>query len=373
MLRFGIDARLTYYRQGGIAQYTYHLIRELAALDAENQYLILHSRKDRRNLAAMPNQHRLACWTPAHHRFERLALSVELALHRLDLLHSPDFIPPRFGGYRKVLTIHDLAFLLYPDILTTDSRRYYADQIYDAAASADHIIAVSQATRNDVINMLNVRPEKVTAIAEAADARYKPLPHAAIERVRNSHRLTNDYILFVGTYEPRKNLGGLLRAYDQLRAELRDVPSLVIAGRRGWLFEQLFRLSEQLDLTKQVIWLENPPDADLPALYGGARLLCLPSFYEGFGLPALEAMACGTPVVVSDRGSLPEVVGDAGSLVNPDDPASIAAGLHRILTDADWSAQLSRRGLERARLFTWQETARQTLTVYHAVSGTSLL
>lgn len=371
MLRFGIDARLTYYRQGGIAQYTYHLIREFAALDTENQYLILHSRKDRRNLAAAPNQKRVACWTPAHHRFERSALSIELAPHHLDLLHSPDFIPPRFGRYRKVITIHDLAFLLYPDILTPDSRRYYADQIRDAAARADHIIAVSEATRNDVINMLDAPPEKVTTIPEAADARYRPLPPAEIERVKKAHHLPQDYLLFVGTYEPRKNLGGLLRAYDQLRAELRDAPPLVIAGHRGWLYDQLFRLIEQLDLTQRITWLENPPDADLPALYNGARLFCLPSFYEGFGLPALEAMACGTPVVASERGSLPEVVGDAALLVNPDDPANIAAGLHRVLTDADLPAQLRQRGLARARLFTWRETARQTLAVYHTVVNAS--
>lgn len=371
MLRFGLDARLTRYRQGGIAQYIYHLIREFAALDAENHYLILHSRKDSRNLAAAPNQQRVTCWTPAHHRLERTALAIELAPHRLDLLHSPDFIPPRFGRYRKVITIHDLAFLLYPDILTPDSRRYYADQIRDAAARADHIIAVSQATRNDVISMLDVPAGKVTAIPEAADARYRPLPPAEIDQARKAHHLPQDYLLFIGTYEPRKNLGGLLRAYDQLRAEQRDAPPLVIAGRRGWFYDQLFRLSEQLDLTQRIIWLENPPDADLPALYNGARLLCLPSFYEGFGLTALEAMACGTPVVASDRGSLPEVVGDAALLVNPDDPASIAAGLQRVLTDADLSARLRQRGLEQALLFTWRETARQTLAVYHMVLNTS--
>lgn len=371
MARFGLDARLTYYRQGGITQYIYHLIRELAVLDADNTYLILQSRKDRRNLADAPNQRRVACWTPAHHRFERSALAVELLPHRLDLLHSPDFIPPRSGRFRKVITIHDLAFLLYPDILTPDSRRYYNHQIHDAAAQADHIIVVSEATRQDVIGMLNVSPDKVTAIPEAADERYKPLQPAEIERVRQAHHLPEGYLLFVGTYEPRKNLGGLLRAYDQLRAELRDAPPLVIAGHRGWLYDHLFRLSEQLDLTKRIIWLENPPNADLPALYNGARLFCLPSFYEGFGIPALEAMACGTPVVASERGSLPEVVGDAGLLVNPDDPASIAAGLHRVLTDADLPDLLRRRGLERVRLFTWQETARQTLAIYHTILGAS--
>ncbi|MBN1311091.1 MAG: glycosyltransferase family 4 protein [Anaerolineae bacterium] len=365
MASIGLDARLAYYRQGGITQYTYHLISELARLDAENRYLILHSRKDGRDLTAALNQHRVPCWTPAHHRFERLALGIELAPLGLDLLHSPDFIPPLGGGYRKVITIHDLAFLLYPDILTADSRRYYNQQIQAAARSADHIIAVSEATRRDVLEMLNVPTEKVTVIPEAAGARYEPAPAVEILRVKTAYNLPEKYILFLGTYEPRKNLGGLLRAYDYLRAELRDAPDLVIAGARGWLYEKAFRLVEELGLGSHVIWLDNLVDVDMPGLYSGAQILCLPSFYEGFGLPVLEAMACGTPVVSSDRGSLPEVVGEAGLMVNPDDPANIAAGLHRVLTDADLAKQLRRRGLEQARLFTWQETARQTLAVYN--------
>jgi glycosyltransferase involved in cell wall biosynthesis len=370
MSSIGLDARLAYYRQGGITHYTYHLIRELAALDAENRYQILHSRKDQRDLAVAPNQHRVACWTPAHNRFERLALGIELAPLHLDLLHSPDFIPPR-GSFRKVITIHDLAFLLYPDILTADSRRYYNAQIHAAAHCADHIIVVSEATRSDVISMLDVPSEKITVILEAAADRYKPLPPAEIERVRGKYHLPEDYVLFVGTYEPRKNLGGLLRAYDQLRADLRDAPALVIAGARGWLYEKAFNLVEELKLAQKVIWLDSFQDADLPAIYAGAHLLCLPSFYEGFGLPALEAMACGTPVVSSDRGSLPEIVGEAALLANPDDPISIAAGLHRVLTDSELAIRLRQRGLERVRCFSWREAARQTLTVYHKLLGGS--
>ncbi|MBN1428935.1 MAG: glycosyltransferase family 4 protein [Anaerolineae bacterium] len=367
MPAIGLDARLTYYRQGGIPQYTYHLIRELAELDTDNHYAILHSRKDRRDLTAAPNQRRVACWTPAHNRFERLALGIELAPLRLDLLHSPDFIPPHGRGYCKVITIHDLAFLLYPDILTADSRRYYTDQIHDAARCANHIIVVSEATRRDVLDMLDVPSEKIAVIPEAADERYRPQPPDDIERVRQMYNLPPEYILFVGTYEPRKNLGGLLRAYEQLCAELPGAPLLVIAGARGWLYEKAFKLVGELKLDTKVTWLDNLRDVDLPGLYSGAQLLCLPSFYEGFGLPALEAMACGTPVVSSDRGSLPEVVGDAAMQVNPDNPADIAAGLHRVLTNTDLASRLRRRGLERARLFSWREAARRTLAVYHHV------
>src|SRR5262245_3325523 len=162
MARIGIDARLVTYRAGGISQYTTHLIYELAALDRSAEYAILHSRKERGSLTAGSNQRRVTCWTPPHHRLERIALSVELARHNLDLLHSPDFSPPLGGSFKSIITIHDLAFLMYPDILTADSRRYYNHQIKSAVRRADAILAVSEATKADVIDMLKVDPAKIS-------------------------------------------------------------------------------------------------------------------------------------------------------------------------------------------------------------------
>lgn len=364
MARIGIDARLTYYTQGGIAQYTQHLIRALAALEPAHEFLILHSRKDMRNLATAPGQHRIRCWTPAHHRFERLALAVEVAPLRLDLLHSPDFIPPLDGHYRSVITVHDLAFLRYPQFLTVASRRYYNNQIAAAVARADAIIAVSETTRADLLDLLGVPPQKIAVIPEAASEQFRPTPLEEVERLRAKRGLPTSYILFVGTIEPRKNIGGLLHAYAHLRATLPDAPPLVIVGGRGWLDEEVFTLCEDLALGQWVIWYGPADPADLPALYSGAAVFCLPSFYEGFGLPPLEAMACGTPVVVSNRSSLPEVVGEAGLLVDPDDAAEIGEALHRVLTDSDLAAEMRRCGLQRAAMFSWAETARQTLALY---------
>jgi glycosyltransferase involved in cell wall biosynthesis len=177
------------------------------------------------------------------------------------------------------------------------------------------------------------------------------------------------YILFVGTFEPRKNISGLLEAYHLLRQDGPDLPPLVIVGRRGWLYDGIFAKIETLDLADHVIWLEDAPESDLPAIYNGADVAVLPSYYEGFGLTALEAMACGTPVVATNRSSLPEVVGDAGLLIDPYDPADIAAAIRRILEDSALRDRLRSAGPARAATFTWQRTAEIVLQVYRALSS----
>jgi glycosyltransferase involved in cell wall biosynthesis len=366
MHRIGIDARLTYYRRGGITEYIEALIRELATLDTENQYFILQSRKDARNLAQGAHQKRIRCWTPAHHRIERLALGAETLPLRLNLLHSPDFIPPH-GMHRSVITIHDLNFLHYPDFLTTESRRYYNDQIEAAVNRAEHIMTDSEATRQDVIKMLNIPPENVTTILLGISEHFRRVSDEKIDAFISQHNLMRGYILFVGTFEPRKNLKGLLRAYAQLRVDLRDAPPLVIAGRPGWLDESIYELAASLKLGEHLRWIEDFSHEDHPTLYSGAGVLCLPSFYEGFGFPPLEAMACGTPTVVADRASLPEVVGDAGLLIDPDRPASIADALCKVLTDSELAASMVERGYAQASKFQWHETAQQTLAIYQRV------
>lgn len=371
MAHIGIDARLTYYTQGGIAQYTQHIIRELAGITSPHTFTILQSRKDARNLATGPNQHKAACWTPAHHKLERLALALELLPRGLDLLHSPDFIPPLNGGFRSVITVHDLAFLRYPQFLTEESRNYYAGQINDAVDRADHIIAVSEATRSDLIELLGVPEHKITVVYEAASEQFKPPTPAEVERMQQKHNLPAPYILFVSTIEPRKNIGGLLRAYAALTDVMPDAPQLVVVGGKGWLYDEVMALYERLKLGERVRWLGRVDYADLPVLYGGAEVFCLPSFYEGFGLPPLEAMACGTPVVVSGRASLPEVVGEAGLYVDPDDTDSIVDVLNLVLTDSALAAGLRAKGLARASMFSWSRAARETMAVYERTLSAS--
>jgi glycosyltransferase involved in cell wall biosynthesis len=355
----GIDARLTYYRTGGISTYIVRLVEALERLDFEHSYTVFHSRKAGESL--VKRFRRADLWTPCHHRLERLALSVELARFRLDVLHSPDFIPPRRGARRHVITVHDLNFFYYPQYLTAESRRYYNGQIGAAVQQADHILADSEATKRDLIAMLNVPADKITVHMLGVDECFQPQPPAEIARVRAALALPPDYLLYVGTFEPRKNIAGLIEAFEQLPA---DAPPLVLAGNRGWLFDDTMQQIERLNLGARVLWRENIPQADMPALYSGAALLITPSFYEGFGLPALEAMACGTIPVVSDRGSLPEVVGDVGLQANPDDPADIARAMQRALSDEMWRTQQRAQGLRRAAAFQWENTARVVLSVY---------
>jgi glycosyltransferase involved in cell wall biosynthesis len=362
--KIGIDARLLYYRKGGISEYTRQLILALAELDTTSDYAVLHNFRDQENYCPVPNFRRLNLFTPCHHRFERTALSVELSRHRLDVLHSPDFIPPRRGARRHIITVHDLHFLQYPQFQTAASLRYYRDQIRWAVQHADHIFAQTETTKREIIELLNVPPEKITVHLLGVNPSFRVLPKNEVQATLASYQLPVQYMLFVSTIEPRKNIPGLLRAYAQLRQSRPDVPMLVLGGQRGWFADQELALIPELNLTEHVRLIEDVPFDVLPALYNGAYLVVLPSFYEGFGMPAIEAMACGTPVVVTERGALPEVVGEHGIYINPDLPESIADGITQLLDDATLVEKLRVGGLQHAAKFSWRRAAEIALQTY---------
>jgi glycosyltransferase involved in cell wall biosynthesis len=361
----GLDARLTHYRVGGTSTYIRYLLAALAAQDSRPRLTVFRSRKSRETLADA-FAHR-PVWTPPHHRLERWALSVELTPHRLDVLHSPDFIPPLRGARRHIITVHDLAFLIWPDHMTDESRRYYNDGIARAVAEADHILAVSEATQCDLVRLLGVPAGKITVQLHGVDPRFRPLP---VERVAAALRdlgLPARYFLYVGTIEPRKNIPGLLDAYAALRAARHDAPPLLLAGHPGWLSEATIARVER---APGVIWRRDIDHTAMPAVMNGAIALLLPAFYEGFGLPALEAMACGVVPVVSDRAALPEVVGEVGLLIDPDQSATLTEALRCVL-DApdDWRAAKREAALARATTFTWARSAQIARSVYERVAG----
>ncbi|MCP5094044.1 MAG: glycosyltransferase family 4 protein [Chloroflexi bacterium] len=368
-MHIGIDCRLPYYQLGGISQYVLHLLPALAQADTDNQYTLFHSRKDGRFYTPASNFARKNLWTPCHHRVERWALSAELLPHRLDLLHSPDFIPPQWGAKRRIITIHDLNFIYYPQFLTAESLRYYADQIKWAVKTADHISADSEATRQDLIQLLHVPPEKVTTVHLSVNPVYqKTYAEAEIDATLQAHNLPRGFILAVGTLEPRKNYPTLIRAYQRLREETAVTVPLVIVGGKGWIYDEIFDTITSLNLQDNVRHLSGVFDEALAHLYHAAGLLVTPSHYEGFGLPALEAMNCSCPAIVSNRGSLPEIVGADGIMLDdPDDVDALAEMILQVLTDSVLRQRMIANGTKHAQTFSWQKAAQLTLGIYGAL------
>ncbi len=363
-MRVGIDARLVYYSQAGIGQYILHLVDGLAKVDEANEYVLLQSRKDSTTILEHPNFRRVSLWTPSHHRLERYALNVELMRLGLDVLHSPDFIPPHRPSCKSVITVHDLAFLLYPHFLTKESARYYG-HIDEAVRWTDHIIAVSESTKRDTMQHLGVPEDKITVVYEAANPIFRPVDRdTARDEVRNRHGVDGPFILFVSTIEPRKNVPTLMRAVWQLGQCYKEDVRLVLAGGRGWLFEDAFAVVEELDLDGRVHFVGRVSSEDLLYLYNAAEMLAHPAFYEGFGLPPLEAMACGLPPVVSNVASLPEVVGDAGLLIDPHDVDELTVAMWRLLNDSALHQEMRAKGLRQAQRFSWERAARETLEIY---------
>lgn len=368
-MRIAIDARLSYYVQAGITQYTLNLIRALADIDHENEYSIWQRYPDPRSIVEQENFRRVALWAPPHHPLEQYVLGLELALRsKQDVIHCTDFIPPFYYRGPTVVTVHDLAFLLYPHFLTRKAARYYG-LIDRAVRHAEHVIAVSEATKRDIVRLTGTPETKITVIYEAADSLYKPVDDPqALARMHTQYHLPEQFILFVGTIEPRKNLPTLIRAFHGLVARYKTTADLAIVGRQGWLYDDVYNLVEQLDLQDRVHFLGRVPTMDLLYLYNASRMLVLPSYYEGFGLPPLEAMACGVPVIVSDTSVMPEVVGDAALRVSHEDVEGFTVAMWRLLTDHDLRTDMIAKGKKRVQCFSWERAARETLEVYKRVA-----
>lgn len=362
-----LDARLVGYA-AGIAQYTIQLARALAALDGPERYVLLQGRRAPRAIANGPNVRLTRALTPPHHRLERWTLPLEVLPARPDLLHSTDHVAPRWRRWRSVVTLHDLAFLRFPETHTAASRAYYAAAA-ESARQAERVIAVSRSTADDAIAWLGVNPTRLRVVHEAAGPEFVPRSSSALAAL--AQRLGFDagrrYVLAVGTLEPRKNHVLLLEAFARLPADLGV--QLLLASGRGWLDAPIFEAHARLGLGERVRFLGWLGNADLAILYSHAAVLAFPSLYEGFGLPPLEAMACGAPVVSSHAGPMPEVLEDAALLLPPEDPTVWAAALRRVLADAALADDLRNRGRARAAAFSWERAARETRAVYREALG----
>jgi len=282
---------------------------------------------------------------------------------RIDLLHAPVNVVPLAAAVPSVVTIHDLTSLVVPDRFLPAKRRYLQTFTRLSVRVARHVIADSEHTRQDVMRLLDVTPERVTTVPLGVVEHFRPPDQVALAAFRERHNLPEQYLLYLGTLEPRKNLVTLLRAYARLRRAGLDWP-LVLAGGKGWLYEDIFRAVDDLNLGAWVRFPGYVSYEEQPLWYGAATIFVYPSTYEGFGLPVLEAMACGAPVITSTASSLPEAAGDAGVLVDCHDDEYLAAAIASLAGDAQRRAELRRRGLARAAVFPWSRTADETVRVY---------
>ena len=393
-MRIGIDITSAIRQGAGIGRFTRELIRAFLSLDSmgvpSHEYILFaatgglprsiteprlayvtqpaitrHLKSEICNLRFLSDDWLHRIWHRA-----RLPIPIETAIGRVDLFHEPDFVlPPTLPRTPTVLTVHDLTFVRDPESAFPRLRRYLNRVVPRSVARATHVLADSAATKNDLVELFHTSPDKITVLYGGVDARFAPVRDPErLTAVRTKYNIGLDpFVLGIGTVQPRKNFRRLVQAFFHLPPPaFASGLKLVIAGGKGWLYDDIFAEVKRLGLEGCVLFPGFVDDDDLPALYSAADMLAFPSIYEGFGLPILEAMACGTPVVTSATSSLPELAEDAALLVEPTDVDAIAAALHRLLQEADLRHRLVAAGFDQARKFTWEKAATQLLGIYNS-------
>lgn len=365
-LRIGIDCHTVGSGIGGNESYAFHLVRALAAIDARNEYRLYVTRRSPEVEAlAVGANFTLVPVTP-HSPYVRIPVSLplELARHPVDVL-LVQYIAPPFGRTPIVNMVHDLAVIHFPQFFPR--REVWRQRLLlpRAIRRAARVLTDSQYTREDVVRTYDIAPERVAVTHLGVSDHFRPVAGAELRAVLERYQITPPYILHVGNIQPRKNLPGLLEAFALLKRTEHLPHRLVIVGRQAWGYAAV--LVRARELGPDVTFTSYVPLADLPALYSGAALLVYPSFFEGFGLPPLEAMQCGTPVIASNRPAFPEILGDAAVLVDPAQPAEIARAILAVIRDAALRENLVARGFARAGRYRWQETARRTLAAFTEV------
>ncbi len=369
----GIDAsRATSRRRTGTENYSLHLIREVLAVSGGHSLRLYFNEAPAPDLFPDGAVRRIM---PFPRLWTHLRLSWEMLRDAPDLLFVPSHVLPLAHPPRCVVTIHDLGYHYYPQAHTLSQNLYLRWSTRYNARTARRVLADSEATRGDLIHFYGTPADKIDVVYPGRDEALLPVSDlAALADVRARYGLANPYLLYVGTLHPRKNLVRLVEAFALLLEALgsRREPAsqdlqLVLAGQKGWLYEEIFGRVRRLGLTDRVVFTGYLPGADLPALLSGALAFVFPSLHEGFGLPVLEAMSCGTPVVCSDASSLPEVAGDAALLVDPLDTEAWAEALGQILRDDALRRTLVERGFRQVRRFSWRRCAEQTLRILEDV------
>ena len=381
-MRIGLDVSSVPGQRAGGGQYAYQLARGLAAVDRKNTYLLyptfyylVHPEHRLAQLPEARNMRTALRWLPPAlasylWRVDRPEALKERLLGDVDLVHSTTYCAPLFRSRRKrlVVTIYDLTFVTHPEYHLPANVAHCLEGTRSAIERADMLIAISESVRRDLIERMHAPAERIVVTPLAADPGLgRVTDPAVLDRARRRYRLPERFVLFLGAMEPRKNLLRLIEAWAALKPVVRRETALVVAGAQGWLNDSVRSRVETLELGDRVHLAGYVEGEDLAALYSLATVFAYPSLWEGFGLPVLEAMACGTPVLTSDISSLPEVAGAAAVLVPPTDVEAIADGLLRLLEDAALRADLAERGRRQAANFSWERCARETLSIYNSV------
>jgi glycosyltransferase involved in cell wall biosynthesis len=367
-VRVAIDARKLH--DFGIGTYIRNLLRQLARLDRDTEYVLLCQRDDLDAGTKLgPNFRTVLEPSPNYSLREQIRVPWVLRRERPDVYHAPHYVLPAGVRCRSVVTIHDCIHLMFPQYLPNKAAYAYARaSLWAAARRSDAILTVSEASKRDILHFFNVPPEKIVVVSNAIDELFWVTPpEEDVARVRERYRLDHQFVLYVGNIKPHKNLVRLIEAFADVRRSGLDAVKLLIIGDEISKLPALRRAVHRHKLHKHVRFLGYLPDQTLAILYRLASAFVFPSLYEGFGLPPLEAMASGTPVVTSNVSSLPEVAGDAAVLVDPYDVDSIADGLRRVLGDPALAATLRQKGLARAREFSWERSVEKTRQVYEQV------
>jgi len=371
-VRVAIDARKLH--DFGIGTYIRNLLRHLARIDQDTEYVLLCREQDMAVSSQLGSNFRSVLEpSPNYSLREQIHVPWVLRREKPDVYHAPHYVLPPAVRCHSVVTIHDCIHLMFPQYLPNRAAYAYARaSMWSAARRSDRILTVSEASKRDILHFFNVPPDKIDVIYNAFDERFMIDPdEESVKRVRERYQLQQRFVLYVGNIKPHKNLVRLIEAFAELRqGELSDVKLLIIGDEISRL-PSLRRAVHSLKLHKHVRFLGYQPDDTLAMLYRLASLFVFPSLYEGFGLPPLEAMASGTPVVTSNVSSLPEVTGDAAVLIDPHDVESLVHGMRRVLTDTALAAEMRRRGLQRAREFSWERSVARTREVYQKVGCAS--
>ncbi len=377
-MRIGIDYRSALPVRVGIGRYTRNLVKGLAELDQENKYLLFcflfKDYKKKLAMASFPaasNFKAMCAPIPGKvTRFwaNRLNIPIEWLIGSFDVVHFPEPYPFRSKHARTIVTIHDVGFALRPQWFTKEMRALLGKQMKCVLRRADFIIAVSRTTRSDLLEVYGFDKERVCVIQHGVEETFRPITDSgSVEALRRRYKLPEKFILCVGTLEPRKNHVRLIQAFQLMCERNTDKYRLVVCGKKGWMYDEIFALAETSRSKETVMFTGYVPDEEMPYLYNLASVVAYPSLYEGFGLPVVEAMACGRPVLTSNRGAMADVAGDSALLVNPEDVNDMAEGLYRLISDDELRERLKLAGRKRASTFTWEKAARATLDVYDRV------